>query len=79
MLWFKGRKNQDSSSFTKFSIMDFYPSFSKDLLAKAINFTCTIVAIEKQVIYTTMYSIYFFCLIIMKSASNRIIQILTLQ
>ena len=36
--WFKRIKNKEKSSFTKFDIVDFYPSISKELLTNAINF-----------------------------------------
>ena len=57
--WFKGTKNKENSSFTKFDIVHFHPSISKDLLTNAINFACTITNIdkkEKKVIDTTMHS-----------------------
>ena len=40
--WFKGIKNKENISFTKFGIVDFYPLISKDLLTNAINFAGTI-------------------------------------
>ena len=40
--WFKGIKNKENISFTKFGIVDFYPLISKDLLTNAINFASTI-------------------------------------
>ena len=43
--WFKNIKNKSSSSFTKFDNADFYPSISKDLLLKAINFAKSVTPI----------------------------------
>ena len=54
--WFTGIKNKEKSSFTKFDIVDFYPSISKDLLTNDINFASTITSIGKKVIDTTMHS-----------------------
>ena len=53
---FKGIKNKEKSSFTKFDIMNFYPSISKDLLRNAINFANTITTIGKKLIDTIMHS-----------------------
>ena len=46
--WFKGIKNTKKSSFTKFDIVDFYPSISKNLLTNAIKFAITITSIDKK-------------------------------
>ena len=54
--WFTGIKNKEKSSFTKFDIVDFYPSISKDLLTNAINFASTITSIDKKVVDTIMHS-----------------------
>ena len=40
--WSQGIRNRQKSSFTKFDIVDFYPSISKDLLRNAIDFANTI-------------------------------------
>ena len=48
--WLKGIKNNKNSSFTKFDIVDFYPSISKDLLINAINFASAITSIDKRVV-----------------------------
>ena len=45
---FKNIKSKSSSSFIKFDIVDFYPSISKDLLLKAINFAKSITPIEDK-------------------------------
>ena len=54
--WFTGIKSKEKSSFTKFDIVDFYPSISKDLLTNAINFASTITSIDKKVVDTIMHS-----------------------
>ena len=36
--WFKAIKNKSKSSFIKFDIVEFYPSISKELLSKAIEY-----------------------------------------
>ena len=54
--WFRGIKNKEKSSFTKFDIVDFYPSISKGLLTNAINFARTIITIDKKVVHTIMHS-----------------------
>ena len=54
--WFKGIKNKEKSSFTKFGIVDFYPSISKDLLTNAINCACIVTTIDKKVIDTIVHS-----------------------
>ena len=46
--WLKGIKNTKKSSFTKFDIVDFYPSISKNLLTNAIKFGITITSIDKK-------------------------------
>ena len=43
--WFKNIKNKSNSSFIKFDKADFYPSISKDLLLKAINFAKSVTPI----------------------------------
>ena len=54
--WFRGIKNKEKSSFTKFDIVDFYPSISKELLTNAINFARTVITIDKKVVHTIMHS-----------------------
>ena len=44
--WFKNIKRKSRSSFIKFEIVDFYPSISKELLLKAINFAKSITPIR---------------------------------
>lgn len=45
-----------SSSFIKFDMVDFYPSISKDLLIKSIDFTKSITTIETKVVDTILDS-----------------------
>ena len=54
--WFKNIKSKSSSSFIKFDIVDFYPSISKDLLLKVINFAKSITSIQDKFIETISYS-----------------------
>ena len=54
--WFKKIKSKSSSSFIKFDIVDFYPSISKDLLLKAINFAKSVSPIQGKFIETVLYS-----------------------
>ena len=54
--WFKGNKNKEKSSFTKFDIVDFYLSILKDLLTNVINFASTITSIDEKVIDTIVLS-----------------------
>ena len=56
MLWFKRIKNKEKSSFTKFDIVDFYLSISKDPLTNAINYASAITSIDKKVIEIIMHS-----------------------
>ena len=44
------------SSFTKFDIVDFYPSISNDLLTNTIKFSSKFTSIGKKVIGTIMHS-----------------------
>ena len=55
--WFKGTKNKSKSSFIKFFIVEFYPSISKKLLLKAIEYAQSVTTIEKR--YTMPVSFYF--------------------
>ena len=54
--WFKSIENKRSSSFIKFSTKDFFPSISKDLLIKSINYAKSITTIEEEVIKTVFYA-----------------------
>ena len=54
--WFKSIENKRSSSFIKFSTKDFFPSISKDLLIKSINYAKPITTIEEEVIKTVFYA-----------------------
>ena len=54
--WFKNIKSKSSSSFIKFDIVDFYPSISKDLLLKAINFAKSVTPIQDKFIETILHS-----------------------
>ena len=36
--WFKSIENKESSSFITFDIVDFYPSITKELLTKSMNY-----------------------------------------
>ena len=54
--WFKNIKNKSSSSFIKFDIIDFYPSISKDLSLKAINFAKSVTPIQDKFIETILHS-----------------------
>ena len=51
--WFKNIKSKSSSSFI---IVDFYPSISKDLLLKAINFAKSVTPIQDKFIETILHS-----------------------
>ena len=50
--WFKAIKNKNESSFIKFDIIEFYPSISKELLTKAIEYAEPVTTIEEKVIKT---------------------------
>ena len=54
---FKGTKNKSKSSFIKFFIVGFYPSISKKLLSKAIEYAQSVTTIEKR--YTMPVGFYF--------------------
>ena len=54
--WFKGNKNNEKNSWTKFDIVEFYPSILKDLLTNVINFASTITSIDEKVIDTIVLS-----------------------
>ena len=48
--WFKSIDNKRSSSFIKLDIMNFYPSITKELLTKSINYSQCISTIEEEAI-----------------------------
>ena len=48
--WFKSIKNQRSSSFIKFDIVDFCPSIRKELCTKSKHYAKSITTIEEKVI-----------------------------
>ena len=52
--WFKAIKNK--SSFIKFDIVEFYPSISKELLPKAIEYAQSVRTIEEKVIKTICHA-----------------------
>ena len=52
--WFKAIKNK--SSFIKFDIVEFYPSISKELLPKAIEYAQSVTTIEEKVIKTICHA-----------------------
>ena len=55
--WFKDIKNKNSGLFTKFDIVDFHPSLSKDLLLKAIDFAKSATPIKDKFIETILHSL----------------------
>ena len=54
--WFKAIKNKSKSSFIKFDIVEFYPSISKELLSKAIEYAQSVTTIEEKVIKTIYHA-----------------------
>ena len=54
--WFNGIKSKDSLFFVKFDIVSFYPSISRELLMKALNFAKTHVAITTEDINIILHS-----------------------
>ena len=54
--WFKAIKNKSKSSFIKFDIVEFYPSISKGLLSKAIQYAQSVTIIEEKVIKTIYHA-----------------------
>ena len=48
--WFKSIENKKSSSFIKLDIVSFYPSITKELLTKSINYAQSITNIEEEAI-----------------------------
>ena len=59
--WFKNVKNKSKSIFMQFDIEEFYPSISKDLLLKAIDYTNVLLisAMTKQVPFCTQENLFF--------------------
>ena len=53
--WFKPIENKRRSSFIKLDIVDFYPSISKELLTKSINYAKSITTIEEEEVITTAF------------------------
>ena len=54
--WLKSIDNKRSSSFIKFDIVDFYPSITKELLTKSINYAKSTTTIEDEVITTIFHA-----------------------
>ena len=54
--WLKSIENKRSSSFIKFDIGNFYPSITKELLTKSINYAKSITTIEEEVITTIFHA-----------------------
>ena len=54
--WFKAIKNKSKSSFIKFDIVEFYPSITKELLSKAIEYAQSVTTIEEKVIKTIYHA-----------------------
>ena len=50
--WFKTIKNKSKSSDIKFYIVKFYPSITKKVLSKAIEYAQSVTTIEEKVIKT---------------------------
>ena len=60
--WFKNVPTEDNSTFIIFDIINYYPSISKELLCKAIQFAemhTEITPLEKEIIYEAKNSILF--------------------
>ena len=54
--WFKNLKQKPKSSFLKFDIQEFYPSITKDLLLKALEYAKSFVHIDENTIKVIMHS-----------------------
>ena len=54
--WFKAIKNKGKSYFIKFDIVEFYPSTSKELLLKTIEYAQSVITIEEKVINTIYHA-----------------------
>ena len=60
--WFKSIKNKQNCKFISFDIKDFYPTITKELLSKCLNFAETKVQItedDKKIIYCSRKSLLF--------------------
>ena len=60
--WFVNLPNKPNGKFIQFDIVEFYPSISKDLLSKTIDFAKTITTIspeEENIIYHARKSLLF--------------------
>ena len=60
--WFKSIKNKKNCKFISFDIKDFYPTITKELLSKSLNFAETKVQItedDKKIIYHSRKSLLF--------------------
>ena len=49
-------KNKSKSSFTKFDIVEFYPTISKELPSKTIEYAQSVTTIEEKVIKTIYHA-----------------------
>ena len=54
--WFKSIENKGSSSFITFDIVDLYPSITKELLTKSMNYAKSLNTIEEEVIATIFHA-----------------------
>ena len=54
--WFEAIQNKSKISFIKFDIVEFYPSISKELLSKAIEYAQSVTTIEEKVIKTIYHA-----------------------
>ena len=54
--WFKSIENKGSSSFITFDIVDLYPSITKELLTKSMNYAKSLTTIEEEVIATIFHA-----------------------
>ena len=60
--WFNSLKNKEHLSFIQFDIVEFYPSITKDLLSKALDFASQytrITAEERKIIFQTKKTLLF--------------------
>ena len=54
--WFKSIENKGSSSFITFDIVDLYPSITKELLTKSMNYAKSLTTIEEEVKATIFHA-----------------------
>ena len=62
LTWFKNLQNKENLTFIQFDIVEFYPSISKNLLSKALDFAEQYVQIsaeEKRIIFQTKKTLLF--------------------